>query len=146
MALETGLVLDFCNLSGILAERNQTADAPAPSRRHVIAARTVAGLAGLLFKLIAGVEQKNLAHHRLGKFLELRGVASLANFAADVGGFFGGGGFDGPHWAAQGKESSKEQSRYKCLPHLVPPLFSEINLDGSDYMQHRARHVKQFFT
>jgi len=66
----------------------------------------MAGLAGLSFKIIAGIEQENLPHQSLGKFFKLRGVASLADFVPDVGGFLCRLGFCGPKGMA--KEKKKE--------------------------------------
>ena len=84
VTLETGLVLRFCRLSGILAECNQAADASAAAGSDMVAPRTVTGFTSLFFDLIAGVEQKDLAHHRLREFFELRGVAGSANLVARV--------------------------------------------------------------
>jgi hypothetical protein len=105
VALETRLVLNFGGLSGIFAEIDKPADASSPSRGHVIASRTVARFARLLLAQSAGVEEKNLAHHRLGEFFKLRGVAGLADFAADKDRFLAGSGsFSGPGRSANGQE------------------------------------------
>jgi len=54
----------------------------------MVAARTVAGLAGLLLKISAGIVQRDFSHARLGEFFKLRGVTGFADFISDVGGLF----------------------------------------------------------
>jgi hypothetical protein len=77
-------ILDLGRLSRILSEADQTPRSSTTARRDVVASRPVTALAGSSFGLIARVEEKNLTHHRLGKFLKLRCVTGLANFVADI--------------------------------------------------------------
>ena len=85
MAAKTCFILNFRRLTGVLAERDHTADSLAPAGSHMVAPRAVTTLTSSFFRLVARVVQKYLAHQRLGKFFELRHVASLANFVADIG-------------------------------------------------------------
>jgi len=48
----------------------------------------MAGLAGLLLKISAGIVQRDFSHACLGEFFKLRGVASLADLIPDVSGLF----------------------------------------------------------
>ena len=56
MALETGFVLDLGGDWRILTECDQSAHALSSAGRHVVAPRTMAGLACLSLKIIAGIE------------------------------------------------------------------------------------------
>jgi len=84
---KTDLALDPGGLSGVLAKCNQSAHASAATGGYVVASRAVTGFARLFFKIVAGVEQKNLAHQCLGEFLELGRVAGLADLSSYVRGF-----------------------------------------------------------
>ena len=53
----------------------------------MIAARTVARLTRLLFKIVAGIEEEDFSHLGFREFFELRGVAGLANLGPHIGGF-----------------------------------------------------------
>ena len=66
----------------------------------------MAGLAGLLLKIITGIEQKDLPHLCLGEFLKLRGVAGLADLSAYVGGFLSRLSFCSPN--RMGKDKKEE--------------------------------------
>lgn len=92
MALEAGLVLNFHRGWRILAECDQPAHSASAARTDVVAARPVAIFTSPFFRFVTRVEEENFPHHGLGKFLELFGVTSLANFVTDVS---GGGGFWG---------------------------------------------------
>ena len=50
----------------------------------MIAAGAVTAFACPLLSFVARIEEKNLAHLRLGKFLEGGSVTGLANFVADI--------------------------------------------------------------
>ena len=84
MATETSLVLSLGGFAGIFAKRDQPADSFTAARRHVIAPGPVAVFTSPSFRFVTRIEEKNFPHYRLGKFLELFGVAALANFVADV--------------------------------------------------------------
>ena len=92
MTLQTGFILDADRYRGILAECDQPANAFTAAGGDVVAAGPMAVFAGLFLSFVARIKEKNFPHHGLGKFFRLRGVASLTNFGADVGGrrFFGG--------------------------------------------------------
>lgn len=85
MTAKTRLILDFGRLTGVLAERDQATDALAPSCSNMVAPRAMAILASLFFDFVARVEKKNFSHLSLGKFFKLGGVASAADFVANVG-------------------------------------------------------------
>ena len=87
MALEAAFVLDASRLSRTFAEADQSPDALPPSFSHVLAPRPMAGLAGLLLQITAGIGQENLPHHGLGKFFDLSCVAGFADGIARVSGF-----------------------------------------------------------
>ena len=91
VARQAGLVLESDRFAAVLPKANQSANALSTAGCNMVAAGPMAVLAGLFLAFVAGVEKKNFAHQRLGKFFKLRGVASLTNFGADVGGrrFFG---------------------------------------------------------
>lgn len=84
MTAKTRLVLPLRRLARILAECDHAADALAPSGSNMVTARAVTALASALLCFVARVKQKNFPHLRLGKFFELRRVASSTNFIADV--------------------------------------------------------------
>jgi len=86
VTLEAGFVLNLGRLPGFLTESDQPPHTLSAPLRHVIATRAMTGLAGLPFKLISSIEEKDLSHHGLGEFLELWGMAGLADLAANGGG------------------------------------------------------------
>jgi hypothetical protein len=92
MAGQAGLVLQSDGFASILPERNQSANTSSAPCGDVVTAGPVAILASSFFGFVARVKEKNFPHQRLGEFFKLRGMASLANFVADVGWrrFFGG--------------------------------------------------------
>lgn len=117
---ETRFVLSRHGFAGIFAECNQSANSFTAAGCHVIAARTVATFTSPFFRFVARIEKKNLAHLSLGKFLELFGVTSLANFVADVcrksrffggflGRFFNGFFFRGPSRMGNAKQEQTSQ-------------------------------------
>jgi hypothetical protein len=95
MTREAGLILKLNGFPGILPERDQSADALSAAGSDVIASRSMAILASLSLGFVPRIEQKNFAHHGLGKLFELRRVASLTDFVPDIGRRFllGGTGF-----------------------------------------------------
>ncbi len=106
MALEAGFVLRLDRRWGIFAECDEPADPLSSPFSHVLAARTVAALTCLLLKIVAGIEEEDLAHPRLREFLELRRVTGFADLSAYVGGLCHRGGFCGPN--RMGKENQEE--------------------------------------
>ena len=117
---ETRFVLSRHGFAGIFPECNQSANSFTAAGCHVIAARTVATFTSPFFRFVARIEKKNLAHLSLGKFLELFGVTSLANFVADVcrksrffgcflGRFFNGFCFRGPTRMGNAKQEQTSQ-------------------------------------
>ena len=86
VACQAGLILESDRFAAVLPKANQSANAPSTAGGNMVAAGPVAVLAGLFLAFVSGVEKKNFAHQRLGKFFKLRGVASLTNFGADVRG------------------------------------------------------------
>ena len=86
MAAEAGLVLYFGRFAGIFPERDHTADAFAAAGRDMLASRTMAVLARPTFGFVTRVVQEYLAHQSCREFFELRRVASLTNFIADISG------------------------------------------------------------
>ena len=86
MAAEAGLVLYFGGFAGIFPERDHTADAFAAAGRDMLASRTMAVLARPTFGFVTRVVQEYLAHQSCREFFELRRVASLTNFIADISG------------------------------------------------------------
>ena len=116
---ETRFVLSRHGFAGIFPECNQSANSFTAAGCHVIAARTVATFTSPFFRFVARIEKKNLAHLSLGKFLELFGVTSLANFVADVrckrflggflGRFFNGLFFRGPSRMGNAKQEQTSQ-------------------------------------
>ena len=86
MATEAGLVLYFGRFAGIFPERDHTADAFAAAGRDMLASRTMAVLARPTFGFVTRVVQEYLAHQSCREFFELRRVASLTNFIADISG------------------------------------------------------------
>jgi len=95
MALQAGLILHLCGLARILAERKLQAYALSPPSSHVLAPRAVAAFAGLFLQIIAGLEKENLSHQGLREFLELRGMARLADLVPHVGRFLTRGDLSG---------------------------------------------------
>jgi len=123
VAGKTDLVLNLGRLSRILSETNQAAHAPAAAGGDMVTSRPVTGLAGLLLLFVPRVEKKNLPHHRLGKFLELRCVTGLANFVADIGcGSRGcclrGRRLSGPGHLNAGQQHGAEKTPKQKAPHI----------------------------
>lgn len=85
MTTKTCCVLDLGGFTRILAKRDQPAHAFSTAGRNVVAAGTVTVFAGPLLSLVARIEEKDLAHLRLGEFLKGGSVAGFANFVANVG-------------------------------------------------------------
>lgn len=83
MALQAGAVLHLPGF-GVFAKTDQTADALAAAAGDVIAAGPVARLARLFFAQGPGIEEKDFAHLRLRKLLELRRMTGFADVAADI--------------------------------------------------------------
>ena len=132
VARQAGLVLKSDRFATVLAKRDQPADPAAAARRHVIAARPMAVLAGLFLSFIARIEEKNFPHQRLGEFLELCGVARLTNFRADIGGrrffvgflrrFFNRFFFRRPSRTGTAKQKHTSQSHEKKSSHDFPSI------------------------
>jgi hypothetical protein len=85
MASETDFVLSLGRLSRVLTEADQPPNASPATGSDMVASRPVAALAGLPLLFVARVEEKDLPHHRLREFLELRRVTGFADFVADIG-------------------------------------------------------------
>lgn len=85
VACKACLVLKSDRFASVLAKRNHSANAFSATGCDVVAAGPVAVLASLFLSFVARIKEKNFPHQRLGKFFKLRGVAGLADFAADVG-------------------------------------------------------------
>lgn len=85
VACKTNLILHLGRLSRIFAETDQPANAFTATGGHMVTSRPMTGLAGLLLLFVARIEEKNLPHHRLGKFLKLRCVTGLTDLVADIG-------------------------------------------------------------
>ena len=85
MALEAGVVLDMGGHRRIRTECDEPAHTLSPSFSHVLARRTMAGLAGLFLKIVAGIEEENFPHLGFREFLKLGGVAGLADLSAHIG-------------------------------------------------------------
>lgn len=81
------------------------------------------GLADLPLQITAGIGQKNLPHHGLGKFLKLRGVAGLADLVAHVGRFLRRLSLSGPKGGAQEKKERPNEGGGNQLFHIIPPLL-----------------------
>jgi len=113
MTLQTGFILDADRYWGILAECDQPADTFATPGGDVVASGTVAILASSFFSFVARIKEKNFPHLSLGKFFELRGVASLANFVANVGSRSRFGGF---FFRRQNRSNDAEQ-KHTCQRH-----------------------------
>jgi hypothetical protein len=92
MAGQARLILQSNRFAAVFPKRDQPANAFSTSGADVVAARPVAVFASLFLSFVARIKEKNFPHQGLGKFFKLRGVASLTNFGANVGGrrFFGG--------------------------------------------------------
>jgi hypothetical protein len=86
MTGQTGFILSLHRLPTVFAESDQTANAFSAARRYMLAAGAMTILASAFFGFVARVKKENFSHLGLGKFFKLSGVASLANFVADVGG------------------------------------------------------------
>ena len=110
---ETRFVLNRYGFAGVFAKRDQPADSFTAAGCHMIAARPVATFASSFFSFVARVKEKNFPHLGLGKFFELRGVASLANFVANVGSRSRFGGF---FFRRQNRSNDAEQ-KHTCQRH-----------------------------
>ena len=86
MATEAGLVLYFGGFAGIFPERDHTADAFAAAGGDMLTSRTMAILARPTLRFVTRVVQEYLAHQSCREFFELRRMASLTNFIADISG------------------------------------------------------------
>ena len=90
----------------------------------MVASGPVAALAGLSLLLIARVEEKYLPHHSLRKFLELRGMAGFADFAANISRRrrFAGFGLRG----RSNMRRSHQHSADKTAEQKAPPISSHF--------------------
>ena len=75
---------DHTDSPAVFPKRDQPANAFTTARGDVVAAGPVAIFASLFLSFVARIKEKNFPHQGLGKFFKLRGVASLANFVANV--------------------------------------------------------------
>ncbi len=131
VARQAGLVLKSDRFPAVFPKCDQRADSFTAARGDVVAARPVAVLASLFLAFVARVVEKNFPHQRLGKFLELCGVASLTNLRADVGGkrlfggflsrFFDGFFFRRPSGMSDAKQQEASQWHQKKSSHDLPP-------------------------
>ena len=111
---EANFVLHCRGFTRVFTKCDQPADAAPAARGDVVASWAVTTLASPLLRFSARVEKKNFPHHGLGKFLELVGMACLADFVADVcsrrffdrflGGFFRGFFFRRPSRTGDAKQ------------------------------------------
>jgi hypothetical protein len=132
VTLEAGFVLNFNGLTRTFPKRNEPADAFPSTCGDVIAARTMAGFARLFFRLVARIEQKDFPHHSLRKFFKLRGMASFADFVADVSWLFGlwrffrGFFFRRPSRTGSAKQKHTDQRHEKKSSHDSPVWCAEL--------------------
>jgi hypothetical protein len=128
VTLEAGFVLNFNGLTRTFPKRDEPADAFPSTCGDVIAAGTMAGFTGLFLCLVSGIEQKNFPHHGLGKFFKLRGMASFADFVADVHRrrFFRGFFFRRPSRTGSAKQKHTDQRHEKKSSHDPPVWCTEL--------------------
>ena len=134
MTAETGFVLNRGGFTRVFTKCDQPANAAPAARGDVVASRTVTTLTSPFLSFGARVEEENFPHHGLGKFLELFGVASLANFVADVCSrrffagfldrFFRGFFFRRPSRTADTKQKHTQQRHEKNSSHDCPVSYS----------------------